>query len=196
MSNFVATPFSPNELHLLESTLDPDVVAWAMDNPNIRESGKDSRLIRDLAAVHALSKVVLAKGRLQDFEFATALGHDVNTQYPELHYKSPAEMGGRAAGQLAVAKLMTTWYSLDNHDFTRLLVPQDALEFTNMSTEFLQEAVCTAPKVWGIAPFSARDVFLETMFEAQNAIRDTGPNALSIYMDFPEYPIVLSKGDS
>lgn len=189
---FPAEAFGQKDLERLEASLDPNLLGWAMNNPLVRV-GEDNRLIRDLAAIHGLSKVMLARGRLIDFQLATTLGLDMSVQSQELGFYAPKERAGGAAGHLAVAKLMATWYSLDRADFARLPLPQDAVEFTDMEAEGLQEAVCNSPQRLGIAPFSAWDVFIATDFAVQDLVVEKGAEALTPYMQFPQYPYPIMK---
>ena len=183
-----AKRFTPEELGSIETALDNQLLMWAIGSPYIRPPGNDHRLIRDMAAMHAASKVRLAKGRFDDYRFAAALGHNPQQQYEELHGYTPAERAGTAAGKLAAAKLLVIWYGLEQADLRLTPTPRNAIEFADSQVEGVEEAVCRVPKERGIVEFTPRDVYMEERFAAQEAVESHGPNALDAFMEFPACP--------
>ncbi|HEX8762214.1 MAG TPA: hypothetical protein VF733_00455 [Candidatus Saccharimonadales bacterium] len=191
-----AQTFSLNQLNQLESCLHSDLLLWAASTEQIRESNDDGRLIRDMAAVHAKEKADLAQGRLLDFRFAQTLGYDLQIMRQEFGWKSPLEAAGNAAGQLAVAKLLTKWYDLTAEDFSRLAEMEkrdnpQGHKFFDRRLEHLEHAVGTVPCTLEIAPFDKQKVFVEEKFAAQGAVRRSGPAALEPFVAFAEYPIEI-----
>jgi hypothetical protein len=59
------------------------LVFCAVESSFVRESSGD-QIITDMAALHAFDKVILARGRLLDFEFSTTLGHDMSAAHSDL----------------------------------------------------------------------------------------------------------------
>ncbi len=191
LADYDVEAFSPQDLQRLEHSLNPSLLDWAVKNPLVRPSGNESRLIRDLAAIHSLGKVLLARGRIFDFKLAVSKGWGMSEQRKELYWHAPNESAGNAAGHMAVAKLLAGWYGLESADFERLRLPQDADEFADMETPGLQEAVTTRPRDLGITTFTASQLFIKTTFAVQDLVVAKGLDALDAlapYMDFPQFP--------
>jgi len=186
-----ATPFSSDDLRRIDLCLSLSLRGWAEANYFIRQPGEDNRRIRDIATFHALSKAWSAQSRLSAFRESVTLGYDLNTLHEGtlLNFDSPKGMAGRAAGQLAVAKLLTKWYDLKANDFSDMARRKDISRAILQGVEGVQEAVCTTPQDLGISTFTSHEVFVETQQEAEDLVGKSGPAALEPYIAFPEYPI-------
>jgi hypothetical protein len=190
---FAVQPFTEDDLDQLERAIPPAVAAGAAAT-GLTETGPGHAFVKSLAGIHAYSKAVLARGGLMDFRLAVAHGRPLRVPYLELQYYSPVETAGMAAGQLAVAKLLTVWYGLTASHFRRMPPIGRAADYLAMQVPGVQETVCDLPKELGITNFTARDIYLEVRFNATDLLsQQTSPQecltALDPFIDFPLAPI-------
>jgi len=186
-----ATPFSPDELREVDRFLPSSVLEWAEARPFIGQPDRDNRRIRDIATFHALFKAWGAQSRLSGFREAVSRGYDLNALHEGelLKFDSPKGLAGKAAGQLAVAKLLTRWYDLQAGDFSGMAAQDNIFFEIFRGIEGLQEAVCNTPQLLGITTFGSHEVFMEAQWEVEAVVVEHGPAALEPYVAFPEFPI-------
>lgn len=185
-----AEPLTVEQLQVLDENIEaksPDLAAWAAEYTLIRGSGPDGQRIRDLAALYAQRQIFAARGSWADLIKAYARGYHLEDTHAIQGLFAPYEMAGRAAGKMATARLLTTWYGLEHGDFDRLPL-HSPHEIALDKFEGYQAAVCYAPKNLGLVAIDTQMAYTEAMVAAHASVRQEGPTGLSQYMVLPQYP--------
>jgi len=181
MSNTAFKTFTADQLARLEGAVTYPVREWAAYFPCIRPD----RLVRDLAAYATHRQVFLARSHLHGF--LAAAERPIDQRAPG-QADSPRDMAGKAAGNAALAWLVTTWYGLQAKDFKELELvdKQDAAVLPSA----VGKLVYDTPYLLGLTGgLTAADVYDEAMHSAMQVVGHNRKHGLDPFIQFDLLPI-------
>ena len=165
-------PLTDEEIDQVSMGLRGEVELWARSQPSIRTNEGTKALVADIAAVHAADKASLALSRAAEFQRLINAGVAMHDGSQDPMFNSPAELAGKAAGQLSIVILLAEEHRLSVEDIA--MQQEHAIDIAAPHNQ-MQAALSYRPKdPLGIREFDGSELYIEERTRVENLMRSAG----------------------
>jgi len=168
---FKPEAFSSLQLAHIGNALDTTVREWAIDNSFPQEP--QDQYAQGVAAAVAYVKLIEGQSRLS-----------ANPRENPLF--TPAELAGRGAGKLAIARTIIGWYDLTPASLQDFPRGEEAFFLAVNCPESLERDVCTLPNFLRFSHVSTRDTFVETSQRVEHQVESGDTTELDLWQAFAD----------
>lgn len=179
----VLTNEQVTELEELVDGVAPGLRRWAVDEGVIE--GPARPFVRTLAAFVVAEYVREAAAYEADFRSAIRQDTPLDRPIGRSDPKTPTERAGLAAGVWSRAVFISHMYGLTEQEVAQA-IPEDC-NTGDQRSEPRVRMIGSGPQHLGFTQLSSHDVFVDTLLEAEGAVRASGHTALQPFMDIPLY---------